>query len=111
MSQIMKNVCHGPLESGAGILEAEWHDTIRKGGPRGRECSFVLIDGVNLDLVVTKETVHEGQSLVTCAIIDYLVDEGCWKVVFGIGVIEIAEVRTDMDSALFFVNRDSVGDP
>jgi hypothetical protein len=47
----------------------------------------------------------------TYTIINYLVDEGCWKVVFGIGVIEVAEVCTDTDSALFFVNRDRVGDP
>jgi hypothetical protein len=111
MRQIVKNVCHGPLESGISILEAKWHDTIRKGAPRGCECNFVLIGGVNLDLVVTRETIHEGQSLVTCAIIDYLVNEGCWKVVFGTSVIEIEEVRTDTDSAMFFVNRDRVGDP
>jgi hypothetical protein len=102
---------HGPLESGISILEAEWHDTICKGASRGLECNFLLIDGVNLDLLVTKETVHEGQSLVACAIIDYLVDEGCWKVVFGTGVIEVMEVCTDMNSALFFINRDRVGDP
>jgi hypothetical protein len=81
----MKNVCHGPLESGTNILEAKWHDMIRKGAPRGSECDFVLIDRVNLDLVVARETIHEGQSLVTCAIIDNLVDEGHWKVVFGTG--------------------------
>jgi hypothetical protein len=83
MSQIMKDVCHGPLESGASILEAKRHDTIRKGAPRGSECGFVLIGWVNLDLVVARETIHEGQSLVTHAIIDNLVDEGRWKVVFG----------------------------
>jgi hypothetical protein len=109
MSQIVKNVCHGPLERDVGILEAEWHDTIC--APRGRQCGFVLIGKVNLDLVVTRETVHEGQSLVTCAIIDYLVDEGCWKVVFGIGMIEVTKVHIDTDSALFFVNKDRVGDP
>jgi hypothetical protein len=43
---------------------------------------------------------------VTCAIIDYLVDEGCWKVFFGTGMIEVTEVCTNTDSALFFVNRD-----
>jgi hypothetical protein len=65
----MKNICHGPLESGANILEAEWHDMIYKGAPRGCECGFALIGEVNLDLVVTRETIHEGQSLVTYAII------------------------------------------
>jgi hypothetical protein len=70
-----------------------------------------LIGWVNLNLVVARETVHEGQSLVAGTIIDNLVDKGCWKIVFGTGVIEIMKVRTDADSALFFVNRDGVGDP
>jgi hypothetical protein len=48
---------------------------------------------------------------VTCTVIDNLVDEGRWKIVFGTGVIEIAKIRTDMDGALFFVNGDRVGDP
>jgi hypothetical protein len=111
MSQIMKDVGHGPLKSGADILEAKWHDTICKGAPRGSECGFVLIDWMNLDLVVARETIHEGQSLVTHAIIDNLVDEGRWKIVFWTSVIEVVKVCTDTDSALFFVNRDRVGDP
>jgi hypothetical protein len=82
MRQRMKHVDHGPLKSGADILEAKWHDTICKGAPRGSECSFVLIGWMNLDLVVARETVHEGKSLTTHAIIDNLVDEGCWKIVF-----------------------------
>jgi hypothetical protein len=44
-------------------------------------------------------------------IINNLVDEGCWEVVFGTGVIEIMKVSADVNSALFFVDRDGVGDP
>jgi hypothetical protein len=70
-----------------------------------------LIDWVDLNLVAARETTHEGQSLVVGTIIDNLVDKGHWKFVFGAGVIEIAKVRTDVDSALFFVDRDGFGDP
>jgi hypothetical protein len=45
------------------------------------------------------------------AIIDNMVDKGHWKVVFGTSVIEIMKFHTDADTALFFVNRDGVGDP
>jgi hypothetical protein len=103
LSQIMKNVCHGALESGTNILEAKRHDTICKSTPRGSECGFVLIGWVNLNLVVARETVHEGQSLVANTIIDNLVDKGCWKIVFGTSVIEITKVCTDMDSACFLL--------
>jgi hypothetical protein len=58
----MKDVCHGALESGANIIEAKSHDTTHKSAPRGSECGFVLIGWVNLNLVVARETVHEGQS-------------------------------------------------
>jgi len=62
-------------------------------------------------LVVSRKTIHEGKILVTHAIIDNLVDEGCWKVVFGTCVIEITNVCADTNGALVFVNRDRVGDP
>jgi hypothetical protein len=63
LSQIMKDVCHGMLKSGTSVLEAKRHERIYKSTPRGSECSFVLISWVNLNLVVARETVHEGQSL------------------------------------------------
>jgi hypothetical protein len=107
----MKNVCHGVLESGSTVVEAERNDTIRKITPRGTECNFVLIGYVNLNLVVARETVHEEQNLMIGTIIDNLVNKGHWKVLFGIGVIEIATIYTNTDSALFFVDRDGVGDP
>jgi hypothetical protein len=42
-------------------------------------------------------------------VIDNLIDEGCWKVVFGTCVIEIAKVCADVDSALFLVDGYRVG--
>jgi hypothetical protein len=107
----MKNVGYGLLESCAHILEAKRHDMICKSAPRGSECGFILVSWVDVNLVVSREIVHEGQSLVTSTIINNLVDKGCWKVFFGIGVIEIAKFHIDVDSALFFVNKDKVGDP
>jgi hypothetical protein len=110
MSHIMKDVCHGPLKSGTIILEAEGHDTIGESTLGGSECGFV-IGWVDLNLVVARETVHEGQSFVASIIIDNLVDKGHWKIVFGTSMIEIMKIRTNKDSALRFVNGDGVGDP
>jgi hypothetical protein len=36
--------------------------------------------------------------------IDNLIDERCWKVVFGECMIEIMKFRADANSALFFIN-------
>ena len=46
-----------------------------------------------------------------CAVVDNLIDERCWKVVFGTCMIEIMKVRVDVDNALFFVNGYTVGNP
>jgi hypothetical protein len=46
-----------------------------------------------------------------CTIINNLVDERCGEVVFGTSMIEITRVDADMNSPLFFVNRDGFGDP
>jgi hypothetical protein len=84
---------------------------IRKSTPWGGRCGFILICGVNLDLIVAREAVHEGQGLMAGAVIDNLVNERRRKVVFGKSVIEVSKVHTNVDSTLVFVNRDGVGDP
>jgi hypothetical protein len=107
----MKDVCHSPLESGAGVFEAEGHDTICKRTPRGNECGFVLIGWVNLDLVIARESVHKGESLVAGAIVDNLIDERRWEIVFGTCIVEIAKVGANANGALFFVDGYRVGNP
>ena len=44
-------------------------------------------------------------------IIDNFVDKRSGKIFFETGVIEIMKVSADVNSALFFVDRDGVGDP
>jgi hypothetical protein len=51
--------------------------------PRGNECGFILIGWVDLNLVIARESVHKGESLVAGAVIDNLIDERRWEVVFG----------------------------
>jgi hypothetical protein len=110
-SQIMKDVCHRVLEGCAGVFEAEGHDTVCKRAPRGNECSFVLIGRVNLNLVIARESVHERKSLVAGTVIDNLIDERRWEVVFGTCIINIEKVGANANGALFFVDGYRVGNP
>jgi hypothetical protein len=48
---------------------------------------------------------------VASTVIDNLIDERHWKVVFGTCVIEIMKFGANMDSALFFVDGYRVGNP
>jgi hypothetical protein len=71
----------------------------------------VGINWVDLDLIITREIVHEEQSLMAYAVVDNLIDERHWKVVFGTGVIKIAKVHANLDSVLFLFNGYRVGNP
>jgi hypothetical protein len=66
---------------------------------------------VDLNLVIAIESIHKGKSFVAGAIIDNLIDERRWKVVFGTCIIKIANVYENVDSALFFVDGYRVGNP
>jgi hypothetical protein len=111
IGQIMKDVCHILLESCTDILQAKRHDTICKITPRGSECGFILIVWVDLNLIIARESVHKGESFMADAVVDNLINERHWKVVFGTCVIEITKVCENVDSALFFVNGYRVGNP
>jgi hypothetical protein len=64
---------------------------------------------VDLYLVIARKSVPKGESLVAGAVVDNLIDERLWKVVFGTCVIEIAKVCENVDSALFFFDGYRVG--
>jgi hypothetical protein len=66
---------------------------------------------VDLNLVIARESVHKGESLVAGAVVDNLIDERHWKVVFWTCVIEIVKVYADVNGALFFFNGYRVGNP
>jgi hypothetical protein len=110
-SEIMKNISHSPLKCRTCVLYSKRHDTIGKSTPRGSECSFLQVCWMNMNLSIAREPIHKGKCLVAGTIIYNLIDEGHWEVVFGIGMIEIAKVSADTNSAMFFVDRDRVGDP
>ena len=45
------------------------------------------------------------------ACIDYLIDEGCWEVVFGTHPFEVMEVCTNMNGTLFLIHWNSIRNP
>jgi hypothetical protein len=84
---------------------------IRKGTKRTCKSGFVLICWVDLNFIIAEEPVHKEKCFMASTIIDDLVDERGWEVVFGTSMVEIMKVSKDANSFLFFVNRDGVGDP
>jgi hypothetical protein len=111
VSKIMENISHGLLKCSTYIFYSERNDTIRKSTPGGSKRGFIMICWMYLDLIVAEEPIHGGKCLFSGTVIDNLVDERGWKVIFGTSMVEITKFYADMNSALFFVNRDRVGNP
>ena len=57
----------------------------------------------DLDLVVSRKSIHERKRFMSGACIDDLVDERCGEAVFGTCPIEIVEVCANVDGTLFFI--------
>jgi hypothetical protein len=66
---------------------------------------------VNLNLVIARESIHEGESFMAGAIVDNLIDERRWEVVFGTCIVEIAKIGANADRSLVFVDGYRVGNP
>ena len=95
-------MCHGAVEGGSIIFQAKGHDLIRECAPWGCECHLIMVFFLDLDLVISRKSVHEGKGLMSSACIDYLIDEGCREVVFGTCPIEIMELCAHANGTLFF---------
>ena len=65
----------------------------------------------DLDLVISKKTIHEGKGLMSGARIDDLIDEGCGEVVFGTCPIKVAKVCANTNGTLFFIHGNRIRNP
>ena len=65
----MEDQGHSPLKSGSDIFKAERHLPICKGTPRTNKCSFMLVLGFDLDLIVSGKAVHKGKYLASLTLI------------------------------------------
>jgi hypothetical protein len=104
MLEIMERKIHGPLEGISSIFETKRHLTIGKCTPWTNECGFVLVFGLDLYLIISRKTIHERKGLATCTFINYLVNEWCGKIIVWTGLVQITEVRTYANHALFLVD-------
>jgi hypothetical protein len=111
MLEIVKGKRHGLLECGSSIFKTKGHLAICECTPRTNECHFVLVFGFDLDLIVSRKIIHERKGFATSTFINDLVDELCWKIIFGTCLVQITEIGTYTNSALFFIDRHRVGHP
>ena len=81
--EIIKDQGHGPLKSSSTILKAKRDFLICKSSPRTNKCSFMLILGFDLNLIISRKTVHEAEYLASRTLIQNLIDKWCGKIILG----------------------------
>jgi hypothetical protein len=108
MFEVVKHKRHGPLESGSNILETKRHFSTGECTPWTNECRFVLVLRFDLDLIISSKTIHERKGFTTGAFINDLIDEWGWIIIFWTCLIQITEIGTYTNRALFFIDRHGV---
>lgn len=102
VADVMKHIGHCLLKCGSNIVEAEMEILIREHTPRTNKGCLFLIDRCDVDLVITRKTIHKGKDLTPGTFINDLINEGSRIVVFRTGTIEISIIHTNVDRNLFF---------
>ena len=94
VNHVVEQSDHGALISCPNILQSEWHDLIVKGAPLRNEGCLLHVLGSHLDLIVTKKTIHKGEDLMLCGVVDRNIDVRQWEILFGARPVQISIVHT-----------------
>ena len=111
LSDVMESIRHSPLEGGSNIFEAEGRFPIGKGSPSANEGSLVLIFEFDLDLVISRESVHKGKDFISRTVIQYLINEWHGIIVFRTCLVQIPKISANMNFAILLVNCNRVRNP
>src|ERR1043165_4377261 len=101
MHHIMKESNHSALIRCPCVLQAERHHLVAESPPRCNEGSFLHVIGRHLNLVVPRETIHEGEYLSLSGIIDQNVDVREREVIFRASSIQIPIINAHPYLAVF----------
>ena len=103
-SDIMESVRHSPLEGSSSIFEAEGHFPVGEGAPRADESCFLLIFGLDLDLVIVRESIHKGEDFISRTVINYLINERHGIIVFRTCLVQISKISANSNFVVLLVD-------
>ena len=100
MDKVTEEECHGRLESGSRILRPNGI-TRYANVPQGVvKRSLVLVFFLDLNLVITRKTIHERKDFVADTCINDLINEQSGEVVFGACQIQVTKFSTDASGGM-----------
>lgn len=109
MFEIVERKRHVPLEGSLNTLKAKKIIFVGEGPPRRDKGCFVLIGKEDINLVISKKSIHKGKYLTQITFVDDFVDKGTQIVIFRTSLINISIVDTNMYSPLFLGYWNNIG--
>src|ERR1044072_4359628 len=94
MNHVMEQCHHSTLISGACVLQSERHDLITESPPLCNKSSLLHVFGSHFDLIVTGETIHEGENLILSGVVNQNINMRKWKIVFRTRFVQISVIHT-----------------
>jgi len=94
---VVKDSSHSPLVSSFCIDQPKRHYSEIESAPRCNERCLFSILWRHLDLVVTGETIHEGENFGFCGTVDQYVNVRQWKIIFGTNFVQVTVINTHSD--------------
>ena len=77
LNKVVLDGCANPLVISPDIFESEWHDSVAEGSPWGDEGNFLLMVGVNLNLVISDESINKQfEGVAICGMIMSMLSNG-----------------------------------
>src|ERR1051325_10558381 len=111
MNHVVKQSHHGTLICGASVLQTEQNDLVAECAPLCNESSLFHVFGSHFDLIVTGETIHEGENLMLSSVINLNINMRKWEIVFRTRSVQISVVHTHPHFTIFLRYEHHVCNP
>jgi hypothetical protein len=111
--QIIKDVIHGVLVRGAGILQPKGHDHVfEQSHDIGySDCSLVYVFLCHENLIIAGVAIHETHNLVAGSRVDQRFRNGHWVFILRCGPVEVPEIHADSPPAILLLYGLNAGNP
>src|ERR1044072_5430472 len=94
MNYVMKQSYHSTLICGANVLQSKWHDFVTEYAPLCNESSLFHVFGGHFDLIVTGETIHEGENFMLSGVVNQKINMRKWEIIFRTRFVQISVIHT-----------------
>src|ERR1044072_4285573 len=111
MNHVMKQCYHSTLISGSCVLQSEWHNLVTESTPLCNKGSLLHVFGSHFNLIVTGETIHEGDNFMLSGVVNQNINMRKWKIVFRACFVQISVIHTHPYLTILLRYRHHVSNP